>query len=93
MSATSRVRLRVTGRVQGVGFRWFVKETARRLDLAGWVRNDPDGSVLIETEGPVDDVERLRSAVRKGPPGAWVEAVRELSAGDGELPARFQVER
>lgn len=93
MSATSRLRLRVTGRVQGVGFRWFVKETARRLGLAGWVRNDPDGSVLLEVEGPVDDVERLRAAVRKGPPGAWVEDVRELPAGSDELPARFQVEK
>lgn len=93
MSPSARVRLQVTGRVQGVGFRWFVKETARGLGLAGWVRNEPDGSVLLEVEGPVDDVERLRGAVRKGPPGAFVESMRELPAGSDVLAERFSVER
>lgn len=93
MSASVRVRLRVTGRVQGVGFRWFVKETARRLGLAGWVRNASDGSVELEAAGPADQVGRLRDAVGRGPDGARVEALHEQPAGDDELPNPFKVHR
>jgi acylphosphatase len=46
-----RLRATVRGRVQGVGFRWFVQENARHLELSGWVRNATDGSVELEVEG------------------------------------------
>ena len=51
------------GRVQGVGFRWFVREAARRLDVAGWVRNRPDGSVEVEAEGTEAAIQSLRGAL------------------------------
>lgn len=92
MSA-ARVRLRVCGRVQGVGFRWFVREQGRRLGLAGYVRNEPDGAVLVEAEGPADLVATLEAAVRRGPDGARVEAVDLLPAAAAPLPHPFSVER
>ena len=64
----------VFGRVQGVGFRFFVVEIAGRLGLTGWVRNREDGrSVEIWAEGRRAALEALREQVRTGPPGAWVE--------------------
>ena len=91
MSETVRVRLRVTGRVQGVGFRWFVREEARRLGLAGWVRNAPDGSVELELHGSVADIEHVRHAVARGPSGAAVVGVEEQVPGMDELPHPFKV--
>ena len=86
-------RFRVTGRVQGVGFRYFVRTRARGLGLAGRVRNLRDGSVEVEATGDAAALEGLRQALAEGPPGARVEAVEEQ-----ELPAppawdRFEIER
>lgn len=79
MSGGGRValRLRLHGRVQGVGFRWFVRGVARELDLAGRVRNLRDGSVEIEVAGEPARVEELKARVRQGPPGAAVAGVHE----------------
>lgn len=66
---------RVTGRVQGVGFRMFVQSTARRLQLRGWVRNLPDGSVECAAAGSADELRQLESELRRGPPLSRVEAV------------------
>ncbi|MEO8578081.1 MAG: acylphosphatase [Gemmatimonadales bacterium] len=68
----------VTGRVQGVGFRWFVRVAARRLQLAGWVMNRRDGSVEIAAEGPQEKLDQLRRQLARGPDGAFVEAVKDL---------------
>lgn len=65
----------VVGRVQGVGFRWFVRQEARRLGVAGWVRNRTDGSVELETAGEDAAVERLLQHVRVGPDAADVTDV------------------
>jgi acylphosphatase len=67
--------------VQGVGFRWFVRERARRLGLAGWVRNLADGSVEVAAEGDEPQVELLRSELQKGPSGARVKAVEDVDEG------------
>jgi acylphosphatase len=89
-----RVRLVVSGRVQGVGFRWFVRETARQRRLAGWVRNRPDGSVELETSGDEGSVRELIEALRRGPPGARVEEVRETVTNQTEsLPDPFAIVR
>jgi acylphosphatase len=69
------VKLLVKGRVQGVGFRWFAREEARRAGLAGWVRNAADGTVEIAAAGDADSVERFIEAVRRGPPGSRVDGV------------------
>jgi acylphosphatase len=72
------IHLEVSGRVQGVGFRWFVVEEARRLQLSGWVRNRPDGKVEIAASGNADALARLESTVTSGPPGAQVQKVSRL---------------
>ncbi len=82
----------VRGRVQGVGFRWFVARHAQQLGLAGWVRNLPDGRVEVLCEGPAGAVEALTARVGEGPPRAAVTAVTvaEASATD-EYPRPFDV--
>lgn len=72
------VHLLVSGRVQGVGFRWFVRVAARRLRLSGWVRNRPDGSVEIAADGSPDQLDQLRSDLWRGPDGAVVSEVADL---------------
>ncbi|HEX6560148.1 MAG TPA: acylphosphatase [Longimicrobiales bacterium] len=85
--------LRVTGRVQGVGFRWFVLTEAVRLGLRGWVRNAPDGSVELEAAGSAQAVAELRRRVERGPPAARVAQVVELAPGHHALPEGFEVVR
>ena len=88
------MRLLVTGRVQGVGFRWFVREAARRHRLAGWVQNRPDGSVELEVEGDDAACNEFLSTVREGPAGARIEGLRELSSNRGDaLPQPFTIVR
>ena len=69
----SRVQARrflVRGRVQGVGFRWFVEREAHILQIAGWVRNNPDGSVEVLAHGTRDQLAGLRSRLQEGPRAA-----------------------
>jgi acylphosphatase len=66
-------RYLVSGRVQGVGFRYFAQVTASRDGLHGWVRNLPDGRVEAAAEGEADALDRFEQALRHGPPGARVE--------------------
>ena len=73
------IHLEVRGRVQGVGFRWYVVDKARELRLAGWVKNRGDGNVELAAAGDADALARLEAAVTKGPPGARVEEVRRLA--------------
>lgn len=74
-------RYLIDGRVQGVGFRYFVAREATRLGLNGWVRNLLDGRVEVEAEGGADRLGDLESALRLGPPHAWVGGleIREIS--------------
>jgi acylphosphatase len=65
----------VSGRVQGVGFRFFVEAAALREGLHGWVSNLPDGRVEIAAEGERESLERFEWHVRHGPPGARVDEV------------------
>ena len=84
--------VRVTGRVQGVGFRWWVRTRAQGLGLTGWVKNDPDDrSVTILAEGPADRLDELERLLRIGPSSARVEEVaarREPASGSFE---RFEI--
>jgi acylphosphatase len=68
-------RARVSGRVQGVGFRWSAVSEARRLGLRGRVRNAADGSVEVEAEGAAGSLADFLAWLRRGPPGAWVTGV------------------
>lgn len=67
-----RLSARVTGRVQGVGFRHFTRSRAHDLGLTGWVRNETDGSVQVEAEGPRDVLDTFLDALRNGPRPARV---------------------
>lgn len=75
------VQVRVTGRVQGVSFRWYTQEQARRLGVVGWVRNELDGSVLLHAEGEDAAVDALVAWCQEGPGMARVQevAVREAA--------------
>ena len=75
-------RLRITGQVQGVGYRWWAERQARRLAVDGWVRNCPDGSVELLAIGDEVALERLTEACRGGPPMASVAGVQTLAADD-----------
>lgn len=66
-------RFLISGRVQGVGFRYFAEAVARREGLHGWVRNLPDGRVEALAEGEAEAIERFERAIGHGPPGARVE--------------------
>lgn len=73
----ARLEAAVQGRVQGVGFRYFVLREAARLGLRGWVANEEDGSVRCVAEGPGPALEALLVALHEGPPGALVRSVSE----------------
>ena len=75
-------RFTISGRVQGVGFRWFAKDVADREGVTGWVRNLPDGRVEALVEGDTDAVTRVERSLRMGPRGARVATFRS----DDELP-------
>ena len=70
-----RIHLRVVGKVQGVGFRWFVREQARARGIAGWVRNTSDGGVELQAEGSAEALSALTAAVRTGPTASYVTGV------------------
>ena len=67
-----RLEAVVRGRVQGVGFRYFVLREASHLGLDGWVANEPDGSVRLVAEGDREDLDRLAERVSVGPTGAHI---------------------
>jgi acylphosphatase len=88
------IHLEIGGRVQGVGFRWFVVEKAQQLNLAGWVRNRSDGKVEIAAAGQGPALANFEAAVRVGPRGARVEEVRALSPVSAEsLRSPFEIVR
>ncbi len=98
-SATSsderaRLRARISGRVQGVGFRWWARDQAARLGLTGWVRNDEsERAVEVLAEGEPHSLDLLERQLHEGPPGSRVERVdawREPPSGEFD---GFEIER
>lgn len=82
----------VQGRVQGVGFRWFVSRNARELGVRGSVRNRSDGSVEAVLQADVvEPVDRLVERIRVGPPAARVDAVECAALAEAARYARFEV--
>jgi acylphosphatase len=84
----------VKGRVQGVGFRWFVQREAAELGLRGWVRNTDDGHVEIIAAGEPDVLTDLKTELRKGSRGSRVDAVleHELAESEGAQLGPFEIE-
>jgi len=75
---------RIIGRVQGVGFRYFAWDAAKREGLTGWVCNMPDGSVEAVAEGEREALDRFEAALGRGPAGARVHAVdRDVAPASG----------
>jgi acylphosphatase len=79
-SAAQARRFLVRGRVQGVGFRWYVEREAFILQIGGWVRNNPDGTVEILAQGTRDQLAGLHSRLREGPRAARVDNVEVSEA-------------
>jgi len=84
----------IRGRVQGVGFRWFVHREAAELDLHGWVRNTDAGEVEVVASGDPGDLADLRTELRKGSRGSRVDAIieHELAASEAANLGPFQIE-
>lgn len=82
----------VRGRVQGVGFRWFVEREAHVLGIAGWVRNNHDGSVEVLAQGTRDQLSGLHSRLREGPRAARVDNVEVSQAQPVSGLSAFRIE-
>ena len=81
----------ISGRVQGVGFRFFAEHAAAREAVNGWVRNVPDGRVEIEAEGEAESLERFEHRIRHGPSGARVDRVEVSDAATGQHNSGFSI--
>jgi len=85
-------RFVVRGRVQGVGFRWFVEREAHMLGIAGWVRNNSDSSVEVLAMGTRDQLSGLRSRLQQGPRAARVDHVDEFETKPVSNLTTFRIE-
>jgi acylphosphatase len=84
----------IQGRVQGVGFRWYVHREASELDLRGWVRNTEDGDVEVVAHGNEADLAELRASLRRGPRGSRVDRLVEHYLDESEATglSSFRIE-
>jgi acylphosphatase len=85
-------RFLVRGRVQGVGFRWFVEREAHILGISGWVRNNHDGSVEVLAQGTRDQLSGLHSRLREGPRAARVDNVEVTEEKPAAGLSSFRIE-
>lgn len=84
--STTRIHIRITGRVQGVGFRAFVQDSGVRFNLTGWVRNVGYDTVETIAEGPREELEKFSEAVKTGPRAGRVDEARiEWETASGEF--------
>ena len=89
-----RLTATVTGRVQGVGFRWWVRSLADRMGLSGWVMNGADErSLELVAEGPPSALDELEDLLRRGPAGASVDRVEAKRSPASGSFQRFQITR
>jgi acylphosphatase len=93
MDTTRTTCFRISGVVQGVGFRWWTQRQAQRLDLRGFVRNLRDGSVEVTVSGPAESVQKLQDLLRRGPAGSQVDSMEESAAETADFPYPFQIAR
>jgi acylphosphatase len=85
------IQARISGKVQGVGYRVWARGEAVRLGLTGWVRNEPDGSVSTLIAGAGDRVAAMIDRLRQGPRGAVVLNVEVAELSNGEMPVDFRI--
>jgi acylphosphatase len=91
-SSVQARRFLVRGRVQGVGFRWFVEREAHILGVAGWVRNNADSSVEVLAMGTPDQLSALKSRLQQGPRASRVDQVEESQAKPVRGLKAFRIE-
>ncbi|ANP88726.1 acylphosphatase [Rhizobium leguminosarum] len=87
------VRVRISGKVQGVGFRYWTRDEAVRLGLTGWVRNEEDGAVVAVIAGPDTAITTMIERFRRGPLGASVSGVETEAAQLEKKPSEFRISR
>ena len=92
-SPRGRLSCVIHGRVQGVGYRWYVRDHARRLDISGTVRNCADGTVEVHAAAPETTLAAFRVILFSGPLGAEVERLVEMMPSAGSLPSPFVILR
>jgi acylphosphatase len=85
-------RYLIRGRVQGVGFRWFVEREAQALGIAGWVRNNPDSTVEVLALGTFEQLNALRACLERGPRAARVDAVEQSEVRSVAGLSKFSIE-
>jgi acylphosphatase len=90
-SSQETLRLRVFGRIQGVGFRSWACQNALRLKIRGWVRNETDGTVSCECQGPADALEVFTAALRRGPPYARVGRIEVSPVAQAQTYRGFEI--
>lgn len=90
MSGETTLHLRISGRVQGVGYRAWLQQAAQHLKIAGWVRNRRDGTVEAAVRGAAGDVAHLVKMCHSGPAAARVTSVERQNGPAGELPMPFE---
>jgi acylphosphatase len=86
-------RFVISGRVQGVGYRWFAKDAALREGVTGWVRNLPDGRVEALVEGDAEAVTRVERSLHHGPPAARVQTVNAITEEPSGAYHDFSIQR
>ena len=84
---------RVTGRVQGVGFRWWTRLQARELGISGTVKNASDGSVEVQARGEAAALDELRRRLSSGPPSAHVDSVEPIDVDPSASGEDFKIAR
>lgn len=92
MSKTKKY-LKIRGRVQGVGFRYFTRKNAQQLNVTGWVKNMPDGSVETVLTGPESNVSEMINRLHKGPSPARVDSIEEMDMDEEHTYNGFSVKR
>lgn len=86
-----RFHILVSGRVQGVGYRYFCKEKASKTSCSGWVKNLPDGRVEAEVQGEESDILTLLSLLRKGPSFGYITDIVKYEIPVEEMEKSFQI--
>ena len=86
-----RFHILISGRVQGVGYRFFTKDKASKYGVSGWVKNLPDGRVEAEVQGDENDLLDLLSVLRKGPPLGYVKDIVKYEIPADETDMDFRI--